>query len=900
MTLGARVKRTKMKALVTIGMSICLFVLLCQVSLFAQESGAFLKIHGSGQQKIPNSLLTRVSVNLAGVNFENALAVISEKGDFKLSYSRTRIPVSKKVTIEMENVYALEALLDVLEETGTELLVSPEGELLIVPLKDGGKGQVAITGQVVDAETKEPLWGTNISIAGTGLGAASGPLGKFIIESVPIGIRTVQFSHIGYELQRVESIVISSEESPHLAVELRPETISLSQVIVTPSQFSIMGKGPTVKQTLTREDLEIVPFGEDIYRATKRLPGIAASDFSAKFTVRGGENEEILVLLDGMELYEPFHLKDFEGGAISIIDAAAIDGIDLMTGGFSAEFGDRLSGVFNIKSTRATPNESRTSLGLSFMNARIMSAGTFAENKGAWLVSARRGYLDLVLDLMGEEDPPRPVYYDFLSKVEYQLDAKHTLSVNFLRAGDRLDYVEDDDDEDKTGYGNTYGWLTSSYIPSSKLFVQSLASFGRISRHREGTGFEGRTGVFNFVVADDKNVDLFGFKQDWNLDISKRWFLRWGYDLKYFRANYDYQSILRDITWLSPQDYRVASDTSRIDISPTGNKLGAYLSNRFQLYAPLTVEVGLRFDHNSFSGDDLFSPRLNAVYALGKQTSLRAGWGRFYQSQGVHEVRVHNGEDGFFATQLAKHYVAGLEHTFRNGLNLRLEGYYKDYSDLPVAYRNLTNEIEIFPEVQDDRFRLNLSGAKSKGIEAYVKYDRGGKVTWWASYALAKVNEDVRSAIHDGTEYRADTEFPGRFDQRHSLYLDLNYRPNRRWHLNTSWQYHTGWPFTETVLRSEQLPDGSTQYYSTFGVYHGTRYPAYHRMDLTINRHFYTSRGRISTFLALTNVYNHTNIRNIDYRWVWDAERNRPFLDELNEHWFRFLPSIGVSWSWEH
>jgi hypothetical protein len=96
------------------------------------------------------------------------------------------------------------------------------------------------------------------------------------------------------------------------------------------------------------------------------------------------------------------------------------------------------------------------------------------------------------------------------------------------------------------------------------------------------------------------------------------------------------------------------------------------------------------------------------------------------------------------------------------------------------------------------------------------------------------------------------------------------------------------------------MPDGSTQYYTENGAFNGANYPDYHRLDLTLNRHFYTSRGRISAFLSVINVYNHRNVRNINYEWRLDEASGRPLPQHYNDYWFRLLPSIGVSWSWEH
>ena len=127
----------------------------------------------------------------------------------------------------------------------------------------------------------------------------------------------------------------------------------------------------------------------------------------------------------------------------------------------------------------------------------------------------------------------------------------------------------------------------------------------------------------------------------------------------------------------------------------------------------------------------------------------------------------------------------------------------------------------------------------------------------------------------------------------------MNYRPNRLWHFYVSWQYHSGWPYTELVLKSAQDPNGSVYYYSTYENLNGTNYPAYHRLDFRVNRHFYLSKGRLSIFLALINVYNHENVRNIDYSLVWDNPTS-PRLEKTYEYWFKLLPSIGINWSWNH
>ena len=752
-----------------------------------------------------------------------------------------------------------------------------------------------IRGRVIDRYSGRPLAGAHITLREVDIGTSAAIDGRFELPPVSPGTYTLIASMVGYESAQIDDIVVAEDAMVSILIEMDQEAVQLMELTVTPGQFSIMGDLPAARQTLTRENLQTVPFGDDVYRAFTRLPSISAGDYSARFTLRGGANEEILVLMDGMELYEPFHLKDIAGGVLSIIDVTAVEGINLFTGGFSAEYGNRLSGVLNIKSKEITADTRQVSLGLTLMNARVFSQGTFEKNKGSWLISARRGYLDLVLDLMNETTSPRPTYYDVLSKVAYRIDAKHTLSAHLLHAGDRLDFVEDDDNEAFTTYGNSYGWLTLQSVLDPRLFVRTIASVGRLTNTREGIGDDG-TENRTYALDEDRRVGFVGFKQDWDLDLSNRWAFMWGIDVRGLTARYDYLSTHRYYESAMEDGSTVHFNKTATHLKPAGHQFAAYLTTRFRLLRPLTAEVGLRYDNIGYTNERLTSPRFNLVWAVGQRTFLRAGWGHFYQSEGIHEIKVTDGENRFYPAERAQHWVAGLEHVFRNGLDIRLEGYFKGLSHLRSDYYNWSNAIEVYPEMRYDRYRLMRNGATSKGLEAYLKYDRGGKFTWWAAYALAYTNEDT-GIWYDGEASVGGIEAaPGKFDQRHSIYLDVNYRPGSEWHINGSWQYRSGWPFTERSLRENQAAGGSYDYW-LYGAYNGAYFPDYHRLDMWIYRHFSTRRGRISVFLGLINVYNRANVRNIEYTAESTDQQAPTQLKTEEEYWFKFLPSLGLSWS---
>lgn len=244
--------------------------------------------------------------------------------------------------------------------------------------------------------------------------------------------------------------------------------------------------------------------------------------------------------------------------------------------------------------------------------------------------------------------------------------------------------------------------------------------------------------------------------------------------------------------------------------------------------------------------------------------------------------------------------MLGVEHLFSNDVHLRLEAYSKDLSSLRPEYRNWLNFIEIFPELQDDRIKIELQGARSRGLEFYLKRDAGGRFTWWASYALARVDDDVSTVATNDAQLDLNDTIPGRFDQRHTWYFDLNFRPNPRWRLNLAWQYRTGWPYTEQFLRRRQRADGSFYFDNEVGAPNGTNYPAFHRLDLRVNRSFLTAKGRVHAFLEVTNLYNHGNVRDYEYFFQCsDSATPDCHYRKSPNYWFKLLPSLGLTWDWD-
>ena len=758
------------------------------------------------------------------------------------------------------------------------------------------QGSGVLAGSVMEAESGRPLPYALVRVVGEPLGTMTDEEGSFVIREVPTGVQALEATLIGYRTQRLDGLSLSEDGRLEVRLLLERAVLTLREVVVTPGRVAIMKSDPMVRQTLTEDEINTIPhFGEDIYRAVTRIPGVSGNDISAKFTVRGGEHEEVLVLLDGLELYEPFHLKDILGGVLSIVEVTTIEGIDMMSGGFPARYGNHMSGVFDISSVTPAEKE-RTAVGISLMNARFYTEGRFDEGRGSWLLSARRGYLDIVMKMV-EGGEISPVYYDLHGKLQYRLNDLHALSAHVLYSDDDLE-ASDEESGDNLGsdYGNRYAWLGLKSTFGSSVSAHTVASVGQVTRRRHVEDFEAVWHADGNRVIDRKRLghelretrefSVLGFKQDWHWELSARQLMSAGLDLKRLDSEYDYFNRQLRFVSGSSDSVEVGYDTIAATEKPDGTSVGLHLGTRYRLADPLTVEVGARYDRMSYTGDADVSPRANLSYSFGDRTVVRTGWGWFHQAQDINDLDVPYGDATLYRSQRAEHRVLGLEHSCRNGVLMRVEAYQKRLSHVRPRYENLSKDMMFAPELEEVNVFLEPESGEVRGLEVYVKRDMGGRFSWWGSYALSRARERL-----DGIDV------PKNQDQRHTIYLDCRYNPGRAWEATVAWQYHSGWPYTERRFVRIDVPEGEWPFRDGFGPRNAVRLPAYHRLDARLSRHFELKGGRLSCFLEIVNLYDRENVRDIlpgDRRRIVDGELVAD--STVNEEWFPLLPSVGVSW----
>jgi hypothetical protein len=603
------------------------------------------------------------------------------------------------------------------------------------------------------------------------------------------------------------------------------------------------------------------------------------------FLVRGAPNNQLLARFDGVDLIEPFHLKDFDG-SLSIVDLQTIGSVDLVTGGFTTEYGDRLAGVLTMETQEFTRPKLLTTVGLSVTDLRVTNQGEFAGGDGQWMVAARRGYIDLAIKLGGGEIDASPIYYDFSSKVEYRLNPHHTLSLHVLYAKDTFQRLQngrlDDDPDLRSSYDSAYLWGRWQGDFGERLSGEGVLSLSRLDWHRNGNGLiDG--GVHRFTLQDDRRLDTVGLRQDWTLNLTGQALLRTGFEFKSGQARYDY-ALLREMWSLINGNLLDTTRTVNYTLRPDGDYAAAYFAPRLQLGAPLVIEPGVRFERHSYTNDSGWSPRLNASLAVGPRTTVRAAWGIYEQAQGLQELSVQDRETKFSPSERAEQRVLGVSHKLESGLTLRLEAYERLSSHLRPYWENLVDVFNVFPEALYDRTKVSPSRGRARGLELLAENRRNPRFGWSASYTYAVTEEEV------GGRWT-----PRLWDQRHTFYADVTYVPAPHWQLSASWQYHTGWPFTDINYYLTTLNDGSLIYSWTYGPYNGLRAPAYHRLDLRATRTFRLKHGTLRAFVDIFNAYNQQNEDGYDTPSA-TIVNGQLIVTKKPLKMLPLLPSFGLTW----
>ena len=828
-------------------------------------------------------------LNVVDEPIETALRRLQQAAGISLVFSPDRLPQGIRVSCTCSGATVAQALERILNGTGLDFV--SRGDLItIVSSREEvtATGAGALAGRVVDAVGGSPIANALVQLP-DGSSVLTSQNGSFFIRELEPGPHSLRVTALGWRQESGDEATVALGDTTLVSIVLARQVIPLPALFIQPGTFGLLEDvTPGTARTLTREEIQTLPqLGEDVFRAMKQLPGVASGDISTRLSLRGGADREILVRLDGLELYDPYHVKDWDG-ALGIVDINLLGGVELRSGGFGVQDGDRMTGVLDMTSRRPE-GDAKTTLGLSISSASFMSRGTFDTGRGTWLFSARRGFLDLIMGLANEGRRLSPEYHDVFGKVTYELGSRHRLSARFLLGGDRFllgdPNVPDLDAVDfESEWKSRYGWVTWEAFPDSRVSLHNTVWMGELARHRKGMVEDATDTPFRISADDHRDFSFAGLRSEVDFRVTDRAFVKIGAEGKHLAADYDYSHR----TWspyITEENTRgVREDTLSVVQEPSGNGLSAYAAFRVRPADQWTAEAGLRFDRFSHTGDRDLAPRLLGAYEISPRTHLRMSLGRYFQSHGLHQLDVGDGEKGYFPSERAQQLAIGVDHRFPSNVGLRLEVYRRTVADPRPVFLNAEQELKVFPEASGDRMRIDPDRGRARGMELLIEHKSGRHWAWSASYVLASAEDRVNGGW-----------IPRSLDQRHTVVIQTAYQPDLHWRFSVGWRFHSGWPATAWSWDVKTLDDSWNIWTKEFGPLRGIRLPAYHRMDLRVSRVLDLRSGRLLVFLDLFNVYNRTNLASWDFSGTY--ENGSLTLQQLKgQELLPFLPTFGLLW----
>ncbi|MFT6210742.1 MAG: hypothetical protein ACJAYA_000882 [Bacteroidia bacterium] len=743
-----------------------------------------------------------------------------------------------------------------------------------------------VKGFVYDDENGEAVLFTNVTIQGTTLGAATDVNGYYTVANVPVGEQIIQITYLGYDTLTA-SITIEADRIASLNLYLKKSSVRLNEVQISADRQEALTEVRTSVTKLTPKEMKKVPTvsGEsDLAQVLQVQPGVVfTGDQGGQLYIRGGSPIMNKVLLDGMIIYNPFHSIGF----FSVFDTDIIKTADIYTGGFNAEFGDRISSVMDIKTRDGNRKKFSGKLSFNPFGTNLLLEGPIIklkEDRGGsltYLVSGKTSYLEQTSKVLypyvndGEGLPFN--FTDIFAKISYNARTGSKVNLFGFSFNDQVTY------QSVSNYKwNSFGVGTNVLIvpQGSQVLLEPYFNYSNYKISLDEDGLPGRTseiGGFNG-----------GMNFTYYLGKSE---LKFGPFLQGFQTKYEFTN----------------SKGTRIgDNEPESTTdFGVFAKFKWSYKDKIVLEPSFRLHYYASLGVASPEPRLGAKWNITKWFRMKYAFGLFSQNM----ISANSDRDvvnlfyGFLTApenlpsefdgeeinnplQRAMHNIVGFEVDLGKRVSLNIEGYLKNFLQLSNVNRNKlfadTPENSDVPDQLKKDFIIETG--KAMGIDFVFKYSYK-RLYLWAVYSISTVDRD------DGIN-----QYNPHFDRRHSVNLVAAYTFGKdlNWEASVRWNLGSGFPFTQTAGFYENLvfADGINSDYTTqngdLGVEYGElnkgRLPFYHRLDLSVKRTFELGQTKLDAVLGITNAYNRENIFFVD----------RVKYERVNQ--LPILPSLGLSW----
>lgn len=740
--------------------------------------------------------------------------------------------------------------------------------------------QFTISGRVKDAANGETLLGATVLVEGGG-GAITNEYG-FYSTSADAGTYKVTYKYLGYD-DVVKTVVLNENKTINVELGEKANVIGPAVVSAKAIEKRVENKKISVVKLETAKIKEIpVIFGEvDILKTITLLPGIqSAGEGNSGFNVRGGSQDQNLILLDEATVYNASHLLGF----FSVFNGDAVKDLEVYKGGIPAKYGGRLASIVDIKMRDGNAKKFAAIGGIGTISSRLTVEGPIVKDKSSFMIAGRRSYADIFLPLAPDENiqDSKLFFYDLNLKANYELSDKDRLYVSGYFGRDVLGLSE----LFGINWGNATATLRWNHLVNEKMFVNTSLVYSDFNYGVDINIAE------NASFGLDQSINDIYIKSDWTNFLTQKSKLNFGGQVIYHRFNPGLFAANNEESALIFQETQIEERTAL--------ETGWYVDHEYKHSTRLNFRYGLRLSSfsniggseytytknpetnepisaltvkDSFAAGEIYNtymglePRASVSYNLTTTMAIKGSYNRTFQyiQQATNTASSFPTDQWFSANrnikpQRADQVSVGLFKNFDLGLETSAEVYYK-WMDNQIDYRD--NAQLAFNENLDGELLTGEGWAY--GAEFYVAKTEG-KSSGFVSYTWAKTMRQIEG-ISGGNPYVAG------FDRRHNLSMVFTQKFSERLLATASFVFASGQPLTTPV--SKYFYNGEWQTNYNDQERNNFRLPSYHRADIGVTlkgKEKPNKRFRSSWNFSIYNLYNRENPYAIYFREVRDSD----------------------------
>jgi hypothetical protein len=733
----------------------------------------------------------------------------------------------------------------------------------------------SIRGFVYEESSGEPAMFSNVVLDGTKIGTVTDANGFFNLSQVPVGTYTINVSYIGFDAIS-SSVEVVPNKINNEKFYLKESSIQLNTIQLSAERQEAKTSVNTSVVKLTSKSLKKLPSigGEpDIAQFLQVIPGVVfTGDQGGQLYIRGGAPIHNAVLLDGMILYNAFHSI----GLFSVFDTDVIKTADVYTGGFSAEYGGRISSVVDIKTRDGNKKRLTGKVAASTFGAKLLLEGPLFKQKengagSSFILSAKTSYIDQTSQSIYPYS-----FLDIYGKVSFSGSNGSKINLFGFNYGDDVAYSSLTNFNWKsTGFGSNFVLIPSG----STMLVEGNFAYSNYNTEQSNPS------------TRPKKSAIGGF----NMGLDFTSFLSGDNQMKY---GLEVLGFSNSLSFFNPSNIELAHNDNTTEF--------AVFAKYKHVGTRLLFEPSIRYHSYTSLGESSLEPRFGLKYNITERLRLKSSAGLFSQNlvavttgrevvnlfQGFISSTTNlpanlNGEERTSYLQKAKHLIVGLELDLNEKWTVNIEGYVKDFGQLINLNRNKIYEDDTQNDAIADELKKDfvVESGLARGIDFLIKYN-DQTTSLWMVYSLGKV-----------TKTDAFETYAPHFDRRHNFNIVASriFGEDKSWTFDMRWNYGSGFPFTETQGYYENInfEDGIntdiTQSNGDLGIYYADynrgQMPDYHRLDVSIKKKITFSKNSImETTLGISNLYDRANI--FYYDQLTDSRINQ----------LPFMPSIGANW----